>query len=227
MPFNENNKAKILIVDDHSIVRQGIAMLLNREPELLACCEADNAQQAITENRACPHDLAIVDLSLGSGSGMELIKKLRAEFPDLRILMMSMHDETVYAESALRAGAHGYLMKQAATDTMLLAIRQILAGELYVSNSMRSRLIQQVMGGERPQESPISNLTPSEVEVLHLIGMGMGTSEISVKLSRSVKTIESHRANIKRKLNLKSGNELTHFAITLNSSSSTLNPSQT
>lgn len=223
MRFNENNKARILIVDDHSIVRQGIAMLINREPELHACCEADSVPQAITANRACPHDLAIVDLSLGGGSGMELIKKLRAEFPELRILMMSMHDESVYAEPALRAGAHGYLMKQAATDTMLQAIRQILEGEMYVSVSMRSRLIQQMMGGRQPQESPLSNLTQSEIEILHLIGMGMGTSEISAKLNRSVKTVETHRANIKRKLNLNSGNELAHFAITLASSSAIKN----
>ena len=189
-------------------------MLINREPDLHACCEASEAKEALEANRSCPHDLAIVDLSLSGISGLELIKKLRNEFPDISILMMSMHDEAIYAEQALRAGAQGYLMKQAATDTMLLAVRQVLNGELYVSDQMRSRMLQQMMHG-KSQESPLSCLTPGEFEVIHLIGMGLGTSEISHKLNRSVKTIESHRANIKKKLNLKSGIELTHFAISL------------
>lgn len=189
-------------------------MLINREPDLHACCEATGAKEAVEANRSCPHDLAIVDLSLAGISGLELIKKLRNEFPDISILVMSMHDETIYAEQALRAGAQGYLMKQVATDTMLLAIRQVLNGELYVSDQMRSRMLQQMMHGNT-QESALSCLTPSEFEVIHLIGMGLGTSEISQKLNRSIKTVESHRANIKKKLNFKSGNELTLFAINL------------
>ena len=214
MPHSENRKAKILIVDDHAIVRHGIAMLLNQESRLSACCEAEDIQQAVTANRACPHDMAIVDLSLNGMSGLELVKKLQAEFPDLRILVMSMHDEAVYAEPALRAGAHGYLMKQAATETMLKAVLQILDGELYVSDQMRSHLLK-TMRGNNTEASPTSRLTPSEFEILHLIGLGLGTSEISQKLNRSIKTIESHRANIKKKLNLKTGNELVHFAFNL------------
>ena len=217
MQYNENKKAKILIVDDHAIVRHGIAMLLNHEPELLACCEAEDMQQALSANRSCPHDMAIVDLSLAGMSGLELVKRLQTEFPDLPILVMSMHDEAVYAEPALRAGAHGYLMKQAATETMLIALRQILAGELYVSDKMRSHMLK-MMRGSNAETSPTSRLTPSEFEVLHLIGLGLGTSEISQKLNRSIKTIESHRANIKRKLNLTSGNELTHYAYSLTAS---------
>jgi DNA-binding NarL/FixJ family response regulator len=214
MKYDENNKARILIVDDHAVVRHGIAMLLNNEPELLACCEAEDIPQALSASRSCQHDLAIVDLSLVGMSGLELVKRLRAEFPDLPILVMSMHDEAVYAEPALRAGAHGYLMKQAATETMLKAVRQILEGELYVSDKMRSQMLKTMQGGNA-EVSPTSRLTPSEFEVLHLIGLGLGTSEISQKLNRSIKTIESHRANIKNKLNLKSGNELTHFAFNL------------
>lgn len=205
-------KSKILIVDDHLIVRQGIAMLINQEPDLHACCEAGDAEQAMAANAACPHRLAIVDLSLAGGSGLELVKQMRQKFPELALLMMSMHDETVYAERALRAGAHGYLMKQEATATMLTAIRLILRGELYVSDRMRSRMLQRQLHGGG-SESPVAGLTAAEFDVLLFIGMGLGTSEIAERLKRSVKTIESHRANIRRKLDLKSGNELVLFAI--------------
>ncbi len=214
MRYDENRKAKILIVDDHAVVRNGIAMLLNQEPDLYACCEAGDIQHALSANRSCPHDMAIVDLSLDGMSGLELVKRLQAEFPDLPILVMSMHNEAVYAEPSLRAGAHGYLMKQAATETMLKAVRQILEGELYVSDQMRSHLLQ-TMRGNNAEASPTSRLTPSEFEVLHLIGLGLGTSEISQKLNRSVKTIESHRANLKQKLHLQSGRELVRFAVQL------------
>lgn len=214
-----NQKAKIIIVDDHPIVRQGMTMLINREGDMRACCEASDTEQALVMNRSCQHNLAIVDLSLAGSSGLELVKRLLYGFPDLRILMMSMHDETTYAEIALRAGVHGYLMKQAATDTMLQAIRQILKGETYVSDQVKARMLHKTGYGNLDQASPIKNLTANEVEVLHLIGLGLGTSEIAGKLFRSVKTIESHRANIKKKLNLNSGSQLAHFAINLISSS--------
>ena len=217
MQYTEQKKARILIVDDHPIVRQGISMLINLEPEMHVCCEADDATQALAANRSCVHDVAIVDLTLAGASGLELIKKLHGEFPELRILVVSMHDEMVYAETALRAGARGYLMKQVATDTVLQAIRQILRGELYVSDPMRSHLLKKMVHGAG---SPAAHrLTASEAEVLHLIGMGLGTSEIAARLARSIKTIESHRANIKKKLNLDSGNQLVHYAINLLSSS--------
>lgn len=187
-------------------------MLINGEPDLQACCDATDVHEALDVNRRCPHDLAIVDLSLSGISGLELIKRLKSEFSGIYILMMSMHDETLYAEQALRAGAHGYVMKQVATDTLLQAIRQILKGELYLSEQMRSRMLTQMVHGHTG-ESPVSCLTPSEFEVLHLIGSGLGTAQISSRLNRSAKTIESHKANIKKKLNLKSGNELAYYAI--------------
>ena len=241
MKYSENQKARILIVDDHPIVRQGIAMLINREADMQACCEAGNAEQALAANVACRHDLAIVDMSLAGLSGLDLIKRLRLKSPELSILMMSMHDEIVYAEAALQAGAQGYLMKHAATDTILHAIRQVLQGELYVSDRMRTHLLQKSIHGnaggattdstarnelagynrrllDRTVNPAVSSLSPNELEVLHLIGMGLGTSEIAEKLSRNVKTIESYRAKIKRKLNLETGNQLVHFAITLVSS---------
>ncbi len=189
-------------------------MLINQEPDLHVCCEASDIEQAISANRSCELDLAIVDLSLNGMSGLELVKRFHLDCPNLSILVMSMHDEAVYAEQALRAGAHGYIMKQVATVTMLKAIRQVLNGELYVSDQMRSRLLKTIRGSSSEAASA-SHLTPSEFEVLHLIGLGLGTSQISQKLNRSVKTIESHRANIKRKLDLKSGNELIRYAYSL------------
>lgn len=212
MQFTEQNKAKILIVDDHPIVRQGVALLINREPELSVCHEAETADQALACLQQCAHDLAIIDLSLGDMSGLELVKKLRAQFPDLPILVMSMHDETIYAERLLRAGARGYLMKQAATDTMLKAVRTILQGDLYVSPRMQAQMLQHKVSGAHGMAT-LSQLTSGEFEVLHLISTGMSASDIATRLGRSVKTIDSHRANIRKKLNLKTSNELTHFAI--------------
>ncbi len=214
MQYTETNKARILIVDDHPIVREGISMLINREAELQVCHEASDINQAMLANKECKHDLAIVDLSLAGLSGLDLLKKLHVDFPDLPVLIMSMHDEAVYAELALKAGARGYLMKQVATSTILHAIRLILSGEIYISDQLRTRLVQKMTGG-KSEASPISSLTPTEFEVLHLIGLGLGTGEIAFKMMRSSKTIESHRANIKRKLNLSSASQLTHFAINL------------
>lgn len=187
-------------------------MLINCEPDMQVCCETDQVEQAIDASRSCPHDIAIVDMTLGTGSGLELVRRLQFEFPDLPVLMLSMHDESIYAEPALKAGARGYLMKQAATSVLLHAMRQILSGDLYVSDQMRTRMLKKMRGGGG-NDASINSLSPSELEVLHLIGMGMGTSEISEKLARSVKTIESHKANIKKKLDLESGNQLALFAI--------------
>lgn len=206
------HKTSILVVDDHAILRQGVAMLINREPDLHVCCEAVDGESAIEANRACPHDLAIVDLSLAGISGLALVKKMAIHFPQLRILMLSMHDESIYAERALQAGAHGYLMKQEAPGTMLQALRQILKGELYVSDRMRTRILQQLVH-KNDRVSPISGLTTSEYEIFRMIGQGLGPSKIAEHLNRNVKTIEKHRANIKQKLNMDSSHDLTSFAI--------------
>ncbi len=216
-PYGPNRKAKVMVVDDHAIIRQGMFMLINREPDLHACCEAADIEQAVEINRACPHDIAIVDMSLDNASGLELVRRFRLLFPELPVLMLSMHDESIYAETALKAGARGYLMKQMATDVLLHAMRQVLQGELYLSDRMHSRMLKKVMGGAK-SDSPVGNLSPAELEVLHLIGLGMGTSEIADKLTRSIKTIESHKANLKKKLDLDNGNQLTLFAINLVSS---------
>jgi DNA-binding NarL/FixJ family response regulator len=212
MIFSEQRQARILVVDDHPIVRQGVSMLINQEPEMHACSQAGDITQALAALKSAAHDMAIVDLSLLGVSGLELVKQLRIKYPQLFILVMSMHDETIYAERVLKAGAHGYLMKHEGTDTILMAIRQILKGERYISDRMRSRMINQMLGDEN-EKSPITGLTATEFEVLHLIGMGLETGAIAEKLARSVKTIESHRANIRKKLGLNSGSELTFYAI--------------
>jgi len=191
-------------------------MLINRQPDMHACCEAAEIEQAVEANRICTHDLAIVDISLANASGLELVRRFQFLYPKLPILVLSMHDESIYAEPALKAGARGYLMKHMATDELLHAMRQVLQGELYVSDQMRSRLLKAMRGDK--VESPVGNLSPTEMEVLHLIGLGMGTGEIAEKMKRGVKTIESHKANLKKKLKLESGNQLTLFAINLNSS---------
>lgn len=216
-PFCAERQAKVMVVDDHAIIRQGMFMLINREPDLHACCEASDIEQAVAANRACSHDIAIVDISLANASGLELVRRFQVLFPELPVLVLSMHDESIYAEPALKAGARGYLMKQMATDVLLQAMRQVLRGEMYVSEQMNARMLKKMMGGAK-EDSPVGNLSPSELEVLHLVGLGMGTSEIADKLSRSIKTIESHKANIKKKLELESGNQLTLFAINLVSS---------
>ncbi len=210
-PPETHPKVRVLVVDDHAILRNGIAMLINREPDLLVCCEAADSDRALEVNRNCHHDLAIVDLALTGSSGLSLIKKLQIQSPGLRILILSMHDEAIYAESALQAGAHGYLMKQEAPAVMMQALRQIQQGELYVSDRMRSRILRQMLN-TGSSLSPIATLTPSEYEIFYMIGQGIGPSKIAKQLSRSIKTIEKHRANIKQKLALDAGQDLTSYA---------------
>lgn len=208
------NKSRVLVVDDHPIVRQGIAQLINRENDLAVCCEAGDAEQALEELARRPCDIAIVDMSLPGISGIELIKILRVRHPAMPILVISMHDESLYAERALRAGARGYIMKQEATGKVLTAIRRILNGEIYVSDKMHAKILQRIIDNrfETPA-SPVSHLSDKEIEILRLIGMGLGTSDIARELDRSVKTVEAHRANIKEKLDLKTATELVRFAV--------------
>lgn len=211
-------KSNVLIVDDHPIVRQGIVQLIDREDDMHVCCEAGNADQAlelIAKNEGCSNaDIVLVDMSLPGISGIELIKILRSRFPAIQILVISSYDESLYAERALRAGAKGYIMKQEATEKVLSAIRQILSGEVYLSEKMRSKMLQRIIDNrfETPT-SPVSHLSDKEIDVLRLIGKGLRTSEIASDLSRSVKTVEAHRANLKEKLGLKNATELVRFAV--------------
>jgi DNA-binding NarL/FixJ family response regulator len=207
-------KHKILIVDDHPIVRQGAAHLINLQADLHLCCEADNAEEALAAMRSCHHDLAIVDISLQGISGLRLITTLTAHYPELPILVMSMHEESLYAERSLRLGAKGYIMKHQATANIQSAIRRILAGGIYLSDEMHALLLDRIRShaSDRGSIDPTGCLTIREFEVLRLIGFGFGTRQIAEKLNRSVKTIEAHRANIKEKLSLKTGMELIRFA---------------
>lgn len=206
-------KAKILIVDDHPVVRWGISQMVNQEADLHICCEAGNVDDALRARAACQHDLAIVDISLAGVSGISLVKSIKAVDPKLPILIMSMHDETIYAERALRAGARGYIMKHEAPDNVLKAIRQTLAGDIYVSDKMRSKLLGQIFDDQSHElGSPVTKLSDTELEVMRLIGKGLSTREISALMNRGVKTIETHRSNIKEKLQLKTSLELVRFS---------------
>lgn len=211
--LHKEGATRILMVDDHPIVREGMALFLNAQSDLHLCCEASSAEEALEAMVRCDPTLAIVDISLKKDSGLDLIKTLRQRHPTVMLLAMSQHDESIFAERALRAGANGYLMKQEATAHVLLAVRKVLAGEIYLSAAMHSRLSQQLAAPRRSAPSLVSALTEREFEILLLLGSGFGTREISEKLNRSIKTIETHRASLKDKLQLKNGAELLRFAV--------------
>jgi DNA-binding NarL/FixJ family response regulator len=211
-------KSNVLIVDDHPIVRQGIAQLINRENDMRVSCEAGDADQALEEiaNNDGRHnvDIALIDMSLPGISGIELVKILRLRFPEIQTLVISSHDESLYAERALRAGAKGYIMKQEATEKVLIAIRHILSGEVYISEKMRSKILQRMIDKQfDAPASPVSHLSDKELDVLRLIGRGLKTSDIALELNRSMKTVEAHRGNLKGKLGLKNATELVRFAV--------------
>lgn len=206
-------RLRIMMVDDHPIVREGMAQFLNTQPDLVLCCEASNSDEAHRLMQSCRPELVIVDISLRHESGLDLIKSLRRTHFDVFLLAMSQHDELIFAERALRAGANGYLMKQEATSHILRAIRRVLAGETYLSDAMYSRLSRRLVDPSGISSSPVAGLSEREFEVLHLLGLGYGTRQIAEKLNRSVKTIESHRASLKEKLHLDTGTDLVRFAV--------------
>ncbi len=209
-----SGKQRILIVDDHPMLRHGLAQLINSEPDLTVCCEADTARQALAAIGQSKPDLALVDISLPDKSGLELIKDLHALYPELRVLVVSMHDESLYAERVLRAGGRGYLMKQEGGKKLMEAIRHVLSGQIYVSEKMSARILEIFSGGRRDGTgSPVGRLTDREFEVFQLIGQGKGTREIAGHLKLSVKTVEVHRARIKEKLGIKSATDLVRFAV--------------
>jgi DNA-binding NarL/FixJ family response regulator len=205
---------RILIVDDHPMMRTGLAQLIGNEPDLKVCAEADNAGQAIDLVAKQKFDLALLDISLPDKSGLELIKDIRALHPELPVLVVSMHDEMVYAERVLRAGGRGYIMKQEGGEKFLQAIRQVLAGQIFVSEKMSARILE-VFSGRQPEKSssPVQKLTDREFEVFQLIGQGIGTRAIADQLHLSVKTVEVHRANIKDKLDIQTATDLVRYAV--------------
>jgi DNA-binding NarL/FixJ family response regulator len=204
----------VLVVDDHPIVRQGLSQLINQEPDLMVCGQAEDARTALDAIDPSQPDILIVDVSLDGPDGIELLKTIRANDSRLPVLILSMHDESLYAERALRAGANGYIMKQEATERVLVAIRQILGGEVYVSERMAKKMVQQFIGGSGvSKRSLIDELTDRELEVFRLIGQGHGTRQIAEELHLSVKTVESYYAHIKEKLFLKNARELVQHAV--------------
>lgn len=207
-------KRTILLIDDHPIVRQGLSQLINQEPDLHVTAEAASAREALEALEKAVPDIAIVDVSLDDRSGIELIKDLRSREPNLPILALSMHDESLYAERALRAGAKGYIMKQEATEQVMTAIRKVLDNQIYVSDRMAARLLDQFVSAKPGEEdSPLGRLSDRELEIFSMIGRGLGTREIANKLFLSIKTVEAHREHIKEKLKLKSGTELMRMAV--------------
>jgi DNA-binding NarL/FixJ family response regulator len=203
----------VLIVDDHPLVRRGLRDLIHSEPDLKICGEADEAPEAMRlVNRLNP-DLVLIDLSLKRGHGFDLIRKIKARDAATKMLVVSMHDEPYYAERALGAGAHGYVSKLEATEKMIEAIRAVLLGKVFLSPKMADRVLQRVyQRGHFPDETPLAALSPRELAVFELIGKGRTTRLISQSLQLSIKTIETYREHIKKKLNLKSASELTHYA---------------
>jgi len=211
------NKRRIFIVDDHPIVRQGLTQLIDNEPDMVVSGQGEDAYQSLRAIRQNKPALVLVDVSLKDSDGIELLKELRSQDPELPVLVLSMHDESLYAERALRAGARGYIMKQEAPQVLLQAIRKVLTGQVYLSETMGANLLQRMVGGRKPgkgnAELPMDRLTDRELEVFRMIGAGRSVKDIADKLFISGKTVEAHREHIKEKLGVKSSAELLRFAI--------------
>ena len=210
---NGDTKLRILIVDDHPIVRRGIAAMINQEANLEVCAEAEGYHEGLDAIREQKPDLSIIDLTLPDISGLELVKQVKALAPDMPMLVLSMHDETLYAERVLRAGARGYIMKQEGTEKLIDAIAAVMRGDIYVSEKMASRMLGKLVDGKKAAgSSPLERLSDRELEVFELLGRGLGTREVAERLCVSIKTIESHREHIKEKLQLKNATELVQHA---------------
>ena len=205
-------RTRVMLVDDHSVMRQGLAALINAQPDLEVCGEADGVQPALAVARQVRPDIALVDIALKGGDGLELIKELRAKCPDVLCLVLSMHDEAVYAERAIRAGARGYVRKVEAAEQLLAAIRRVLAGGMHVSDEVTAGLMNRV-GGRPGRASPVGQLSDRELQVLRCIGRGMSSREVAEELFISVKTVEAHREHIKEKLGLTNSGDLLRYAI--------------
>jgi DNA-binding NarL/FixJ family response regulator len=208
-------KRRVFVVDDHPIVREGLAQMINRESDLTVCGEAEEMHGALQMIDALKPDILIVDISLEGPDGLDLLKNIRTKDPRLPVLILSMHDESIYAERALRAGANGYIMKQEATENVLVALRRILNREIYVSSRVANKMLQQFVGGNSslPRHSPVDDLSDRELEVLRLMGEGHATRQIAEELHLSIKTVESYQAHLKEKLSLKNLRELVQYAI--------------
>ena len=207
------SQKRILIVDDHPMMREGLRGVINRESDLMVCGEVENAQQAMNAVQKLAPDMALVDITLPGKSGLELVKDLKAMCPKLLILAISMHDESLYAERMLRAGASGYITKQRPPEELIKAIRQVLDGHVYVSKELSESLLRRFSCKPPRDSSPTKLLTDREFEVMQLLGEGKAPKEIARQLHLSPKTIAVHAANIRQKLNLKTTAQLIRFAV--------------
>jgi DNA-binding NarL/FixJ family response regulator len=206
------SKKRILIVDDHPMMRDGLRQLIATEPDLEVCGEAEDSHTALELAESCKPDIAIVDITLRSSNGLELIKDLHIRSPQTAVLVLSMHDESLYAERVLRAGGRGYIMKQEGGKKIIEGVRRILSGGAYVSENISARILDSI-SGRGQNKSAVASLTDREFEVFQLIGQGLSTTEMAEKLHVSVKTIEVHRVNIKNKLGVPTAPELIRFAV--------------
>jgi DNA-binding NarL/FixJ family response regulator len=206
-------KNKILLVDDHPLVREWLANLINEQPDLQVCGEASDAPRAFQLIASTSPEIAIVDISLEGGSGIELIKSVKANHPGVGMIVLSMHDEVLYAERALRAGARGYIMKREATKKILQAIRAVLAGKVYISEKISEIMTEKFVDGPAPGEFPVHQLSDRELEIFQLLGRGMNTRQIADHLHVGFKTVQTYCARIKEKLKLDNATQLLHEAI--------------
>jgi DNA-binding NarL/FixJ family response regulator len=214
MAEHQADARRVFIVDDHPIVRQGLCQLIDHEPDLFVCGEASSVKEARANLPDALPDVVVVDLSLQDADGLELIKDIRSKHRHMPVLVLSMHDEDIYAERMLSAGANGYIMKQAAADQLLVALRRVLSGGIYVSERVGASMIERIaVSGSRKPVDPVERLSNRELQVLNLIGSGKSTREIADDLNLSIKTVESHRQRLKKKLNLETSPKLVQFAV--------------
>jgi DNA-binding NarL/FixJ family response regulator len=206
-------KSRVFLVDDHPILRQGLGKLINDQPDLAVCGEAEGPPGALEGIGRTKPDLVLLDLSLAGGDGMDLCRQLQERFTGLPILIVSMHDESLYAERCLRAGAMGYVMKQEPPEKVMAAMRRVLSGDIYLSEAMSAKLLRNLAGARNADTSPLERLSDRELEIFHLIGKGHSVRAIAEQLFLSPKTVEAHKEHIKQKLNLKTSNELLQYAI--------------
>jgi DNA-binding NarL/FixJ family response regulator len=216
MQATKQAKTRVVVIDDHPMIRRGLTGLINEEPNLSVCGQAGTSREALELIAALKPNLAIIDISLDERDGIELIKEVRALHPETQLLVLSMHDEAIYAERALRAGASGYVMKAEAAGTVMAAIRRVLSGKIYISEKITEQLLERVTSRRkdvRTLASPVELLSDRELQIFRLLGDGARVREIASQLFISIKTVESHRVNIKEKLNVQTSAQLLRYAI--------------
>ena len=213
MTIDGSATKRLVLVDDHQVMREGFARLIEEEPDLRVCAQFDSAKGVCAEIEKLNPNLVVVDICLDDTHGLELIKDIRAQQPKLPILALSMYDEGVYAERAVRAGANGYIMKRASAEAVIQAIREVLRGELWLGPAVRNRMVNRFLGRKAASASTLEGLSDREFEVFQLIGQGLKTRQIAEKLRISPKTVDTYRAHLKEKLNLEHGPDLVRHAV--------------